>query len=286
LILVYQMAKVASQSWAQAVCALDSSQGVASIHVHNLTAASRDRVWAALRLPPARQTIDLVLMARDELRRSARIEAALRQALARGEPVRVITGMRDPVERSLSILFYLADFLSHRHRRVSARQDASVDDVVGLLIESWEAVASAQAPNDSFEWLLWHGIGLYRDWFQSELQAVFGIDLLSEPFTCGAQRLRGPRVDVLAYRAEDMRETATDHARLLAVASEFLAASLTAFGSTNSARTRHSFPLYQAVAERLRLPSRLLDPIYDHPVVRHFYTEAEIADRRRHWSRP
>ncbi|HEV2362702.1 MAG TPA: putative capsular polysaccharide synthesis family protein [Caulobacteraceae bacterium] len=275
MILVYQMGKVASRSWVQAIASADPSAKVA--HVHQLSAAARQRVAAALGLKGPEQTIVNPILSRDQLRKAPAIFAAVEACRRRGETVRVVTGMRDPVARSLSLIMFLADFYGHRRRLIAPRAGATAEHLEELLRDVWTSVFQDDEPGSSFEWFARHSTGAYRSWFSDELGQLFGVDLLSRPFADGFQRMSAAGVEVLAYRVEDMAPQAPAHARLLEAAGDFLGLPLAAIPKLNTASARRSFGVYSDLRERFRLPHSIAARIYDDPVVGHFYTADERA---------
>src|SRR5689334_1122632 len=106
--IVFQMAKVASQSWYQAITTADPQAPVYHLHFASPEALSLFRGLAQETGP--RQTIKRprLLMHRSVIRQ----ELAARFAGGRwtGGPVRIVTGIREPVDRSLSLLLFIADF--------------------------------------------------------------------------------------------------------------------------------------------------------------------------------
>lgn len=281
MILVYQMAKVASIAWVEGA----RNRGLAPVHMHYLT--DRSLSWLEELLLPHTpdDTIVNPLMLRHVVRSGRTAAAEVAAARARGERIQVITGMRDPVARSLSLLFFFADFCGHRNRRLNARSGASPEETCRFLRESWEDILAGSMPAGRFERLLWFMIGSYRDWFTAELQTVFGLDIRSTAFPAavGAQRLAGPVSEALVYRAEDIPVRASGHVQLCNCADSFLGTSGWSFPEINSGRTRRSAALYEQTLSQFRLPASMLDAIYGAESVAHFYRPAEIALFRDRW---
>ncbi|MEO8926166.1 MAG: putative capsular polysaccharide synthesis family protein [Caulobacteraceae bacterium] len=284
MILVYQMGKVASQSWCQAIWNLDPA-GEPPAHLHHLAPAPRARVARILDLPAPYQTIANRVMPRHQQRNGAAILAQIEACRGRGETIRVVTGIRDPLPRSISSLLFLADFYDHTSRPLSARNGATPAYMSDALREIWASVFTDAEPECSFEWVARDGIGLYRTWFADELETVFGVDVFSVPFPAGggAQRLNTPGVEVLVYRVEDMAATSPAHGELLAAASAFLGAPVTVFPETNTVAARRSHPLSDYLRANFRLPADLIETIYDDPTIRHFYSPGEIAAFKARW---
>jgi hypothetical protein len=284
VILIYQMGKVASRSWYQAICAADPP-GDPPVHIHQLSGSWRDRLAEILERPAPYQTIANPIMARDQLRRGTATLARIEDCRRAGETIRIITGVRDPLPRSISSLMFNADFYGHTDRPISMRAGATPEYLNRALRDIWASVFSEVEPAQSFEALARYSTGLYRTWFTDELKGVFGVDVMTTAFPAtGPQLLSGSGVEVLAYRAEDMAPDAPSHRALLAAAGEFLGLPVRAFPQANTAQTRRSHPLYAALCERFRLPASLIDRIYGHEVVRHFYSPPEIASFKARWA--
>jgi hypothetical protein len=285
LIVVHQMAKVGSLAWVEAARPLAARGGAAPLHTHYLTAANMEAIEAIVSMSGAANTIVHPLVGREVARRGRKATGPIEAARAAGETIWVITGMRDPVARSISLVSFLADFCGHAGGELSAREGASAEAVCAFLAELWRSVLAGTEPAGSFERLAWRVMGAYRTWFDEELAAVFGLDIFAAPFPPGggAQRMRGPGVELLAYRAEDMAADAPARRALQMAAETFLGTPDVALPQLNTAATRRSFPLYLQTRERFALPAAALDAIYDAPAVRHFYSPAEIAAFKARW---
>lgn len=286
LIVVHQMAKVASLAWVEAAAPAAGQGGVAPVHAHYLTAANLQAIAAILATPRENNSIVNPLIARDIVRKGRKGIAQIEAARERRQEIRVITGMRDPVARSLSLLSFLADFCGHTGGSLSAKDGASADAVCAVLGELWRWVLAGTEPTGSFERLAWRMIGAYRTWFDEELLAVFGLDIFSSPFPSGggAQCLNSPGVALLVYRAEDIASEASTRQLLHDAAKRFLGDPDFALPEVNTAATRRSYPLYVQTRERFHLPAATLNAIYDVPAVTHFYRAHEIAEFKARWS--
>ena len=285
MILVYQMAKVASRSWVEAA-GLARENETPPLHCHYLLSANRTRIQAVFDRPAGCQTIANMLLPRNLLRNGAAAWDQLETARQQRRPIRVIAGMRDPVARSLSLIMFMADFYGHTSRPLGPRAAMAADYVVDSLRDAWCAVLERREPSGTFEWLLWYLIGGYRCWFQDELGAAFGVDILLTSFRpeCSVQQVRADGADILLYRVEDMHVGASGHSALLASAGAFLGTALTALPRINTSATRRSHLLSEEVLRKFTLPDAMLDAIYGEPVVRHFYSAEDIARFRRRWS--
>lgn len=285
MIIVHQMAKVGSQSWVQAAKSAAEREGSRPFHCHFMVPANRARIAAAYDVPDQRSTISNMLMPRNLLRAGATAWDGLAAARERGERIRVVAGMRDPVARSISMMVFMIDFYGHTVRPLSARADVSAQYVIETLAQTWCNVIEHREPDSTFEWFLWFMTGAFRSWFSEEFAAAYGIDPLAlapRPWD-GSQRIDTGDLEILLYRAEDMTPSATEHADLLRRASLFLDTPLASLPKVNTSDTRRSKTLSAEIQNRFCLPCVLINAIYDAPTVRFFYREDEIAGFKERW---
>lgn len=280
------MAKVASRSWVEAAKAAPAQPGALPIHCHFVIPANRSRIEAVYGWPAAQQTIANMLLPKNLLRSGAYAWEQIESARNSRQKIRVVSGMRDPVARSISFIVFMADFYGHVSGPLKPRSVVAASDVVSLLQESWTAVLGHQEPTQTFEWLLWYFTGAFRTWFANELGAAFHVDVLTGSFNRdeAVQRVTTSQADIFLYRVEDMLPSAAGHRHLLAHANSFLRTSLGAFPSVNTSETRRSRQLSEDVRRRFWLPEEMLDEIFNEPVVKHFYDPDEIAAFRQRWN--
>jgi len=285
LIVVHQMAKVGSMAWVEAARPAGRKAGAEPLHVHYLTRPNLRAIAAILAVSGEENTIVNGLIGRTIVRKGERAIVAIEAARRRGETIRVITGMRDPIARSISLVSFLADFCGHAGGALSARDGASAEAVCAFLGGLWRAVLAGEEPAGSFERLAWRMIGAYRNWFDEELAAVFDLDIFAAPFPSGggAQLLSAAGVEALVYRAEDMTPGGATGQALQNAAKAFLEAPDFAWPQVNTAATRRSWPLYRETQESFRLPAASFDEIYDASAVKHFYSADEIAAFKVRW---
>lgn len=286
MIFLYQMPKVASRSWIEVAKPALAAENSVPVHCHFALPRNRERIEAVYGLPAAQQTIANMLMAKQMLRAGAAGWAQIQSARDRREKIRIVSGMRDPVARSISLIVFMADFYGHVSCPLSPRAPMSADYVARYLQENWRRVLERSEPDQTFEWLLWYLTDAFRTWFTSEPAAVFGVDVLKGAFSAqqAMQRMSTSSADVFIYRVEDMLPEASGYARLLAEASEFLRTTLTSFPSINTSTARRSRALSEEVRRRFWLPDEMLNAIYGEPIVRHFYDPDEILAFKRRWS--
>lgn len=286
MIFVYQMAKVASMSWDEAARPAAAREGGTPLHVHFMREDNLSRLMSVLDPAMKQQTIANLLLPRNALRSGNKAREQLEAALARGEETRVISGMRDPVARSVSLLTFMADFYGHVSEPLNPRVEVEADYVVAFLRDIWREVIEGKEPGDTFSYLAWYMTGVYAKWFDIEFAENLKIDIPGRPFIPGeGARIVGKNnVRVLLYRVEDMRPGAVAYSALLSRACEFLDTQMDSLPCSNAATTRRSQQLHSDVSERFRLPRAWLDEIYRAPVMHCFYNSHEIEAFGSRWA--
>jgi hypothetical protein len=284
VIVVHQMAKVASRSWIE-VAKPAAAPGESPVHCHFIIPANMERIEARLAEGAARQTIANMVMPNYILRSGAKAWSLVEAARRSGRKIKVITGMRDPVARSISLMMFFIDFIGHVSLPLNPKIPASAEFVVGALRDNWNAVLERREPDGTFEWLLWFLTGAYASWFDDELQTAYGAEIDKTTFRGAARlaRLNAPVADVLVYRVEDMAPDATRHSALLNDAGEFLGSAIAQFPNVNASHTRRSHALSDEVHRQFRLPAEMLASIYAHRIVQHFYAPEEVEGFTRRW---
>ncbi|MEM8619407.1 MAG: putative capsular polysaccharide synthesis family protein [Actinomycetota bacterium] len=257
IVLVHTVGKVASTSLADGLQAALPHRTV--LHVHRLTML-QDYERASRAHYEATGTIDAKYL------RAAYAGSHLRR-FRRNGPIDVVTAVRDPVRREISGFFF---GLTSRHPDLAQRlrtepATVSTDEVLRRLI--LERISES--------------VGRVQHWIEVEFERGLGLDVLAAPFDpeVGYQLVEGDDARVVVLRTEDLRTTVEPamHA-LLGVENVQLPRS-------NDASTQFYRDAYRRLSGDLRLPTDLADDIYDQPWVRHFYTDSEIDDFRRHWTR-
>lgn len=286
LILVHQMAKVASLAWREAARPALEFAHPGPLHVHYLAPANLAVIETILHAEARANTIANPLIVRQMGRKGRATATAVAASRHENCQIRVITGMRDPVARSISLVGFLADFVGHSTRALGARQGATAEAVVHFLSETWDAVLTGTVPAGNFERLACWMTGAYRSWFDEELAGVHGLDVFATRFSPddGAQAVLGDAAWALAYRMEDMAADSPKRAKLLAQAASFLSLQTISLPELNTAATRRSRGLSEEVQASFHLPSDWLNSIYAAPTVRHFYPAAEIGAFKARWS--
>lgn len=252
-VLVFQMAKVGSQTVVRSIRASGPRQPV--FHVHTLT----DQGMAAMEGFYRWSRVPSLLWA-GHLLVGRYLSRQIRRGVTPGR-WKIVTLVRDPVARNLSLLFQLG----HRLLPDFEEQcDAGRLDPI-TVFERFEADFPGQ-------------VDCMR-WFRDELYPVFGVDPFAEPFDreAGHHVYRGPFADVLLIRTEDL-----DRGGAAALRS-FLGLEQLRWKRANIGGRKANGARYARLLDRLRLPAAFVDRYYDTPEVRHFYSPEELNLLRTRW---
>lgn len=252
-VLVYQMAKVASKSVLHSV--RRSRPGLPVFHVHTLTPdgiKTMERLYRRCRVPSLPWAGHLLV--------SRFLEEQLRRGVTPGR-WKVVTLVRDPIARNMSLLFQLGSRLIPDFR---ARCDSHSLDPVAVF-EEFEADFPSQI--------------LCMRWFDQELRHVFGVDPLDVPFDrrAGYQVYPGPVADVLLMRTDRLDEVGAQ------ALGRFLELPKVRWKRTNVRALKANGPRYVDFLHRVKLPSSYVDRYYDSAEVRHFFAQDEIERMRSRW---
>jgi Putative capsular polysaccharide synthesis protein len=255
-VLVYQMAKVGSQTVVRSIRASRPRQPV--FHVHTLTEegmAAMEEFYRWSRLPSPLWGGHLLV--------SRYLSQQIRRGVTPGR-WKIVTLVRDPVARNLSLLFQLGRRLLPDFEK---QCDADRLDPIAVF-EQFEADFPAQ-------------VNCMR-WFRDELCPVFGVDPFAAPFDreAGYHVYRGPFADVLLLRTEDLDRSGEAALR------SFLGLEQFRWKRANIGGRKANGIRYARLLDRLELPTAFVDRYYDTPEVRHFYSPEELNALRARWCAP
>lgn len=168
--------------------------------------------------------------------------------------VRVVSIVRDPIARHVSSAFQIPDI-----------EETPTKDAEASVRALEKQIRSTRA---------W--IEYAYEWFDREVHSAFGIDVFEHPFNQekGYGRITQENVDLLILTLEQLSDL------IPTVLSDFVDASLRV--QRDNTRTDN---VYAEVKKRLRLPESRVRRLYDHPWMRHFYTEQDIEKFVGRWSK-
>jgi hypothetical protein len=219
--------------------ALEQRTDVAPFRAHILSAAGRAawREWG-----------------RDGLftpnRRYRAANALDRHLIAPGRPLKVITMIRDPIDRDIS------DFFENAVREVAC----PVDELVASFLATFDPLRAEK-------------------WYREEFAGTLGIDVLAHPFDAagGTSRISEPPYEVLV-----LRTTLPDDVKAERIA-DFLGVRELAIPRANRTADKPVNALYQAFRHALKLPPDTLRAATENAFTRHFFAPGEIEAMRARW---
>lgn len=281
-VLVLQMAKVGSYSWFKAIS--DALPDAEVHHVHFLHPATQQRVAESNEREDSTQTFANRAVLRNHAGSPApKLVACVRDGRWCGGPVKILSAIRDPVDRAASLLFFFADFYGHKRLGLSHRDGVSPDFLVSYFIDTWRAALAGDLGTSTFDARLRSDFLWVRDWFSMEIEEIFGIDVMRVPFERQRASLRADNgsAEILCYRFEDLAQESWP--RLAASASAFLGVPIKELPQLNATTSRRARHLYREFRAKLALPAEMLEAIYAEPLLNHFYTDAELASFKARW---
>lgn len=276
-ILVLQMAKVASYAWYEAIRRACPEREV--LHLHTVRpdgiARLRNQARSGTRRVPGR-LLGLI----DEA-----TEARLRSAIDGGRPIKIVSGIRDPVDRAASVFFFHTEFYRDAPSIPSPRRGASVEELLSYFHQAWRKALSGDTPTAAFDAWLQTGFIAYRDWFDRQIRDVFALDVTSAAFDRqrGVLTAASGPVDLVCYRFEDLAAGNAATRRVIDTISAFLDVPIDALPPTNKTEQRQTRDLYRDFRSRLRLPADTVEAIFSPAILSTFYDAAELDAMKRRW---
>ncbi len=256
-ILIYQLARVGSKS----IEASLSDVGLNPLQLHYITCEND--------LPP-----------RHEERRK-RAEHMLNN-LDKLNRLNVITIARDPIERNISRFW-----IGYHHN---------------LTLEKLERLGMQHASDTFNKWLADGNIRIpyYRKdrpalspgvtelhsateplrWFDKEFKPTMGVDVYKLPKPHGkAVFHKKGKINIMIVRTEDLRKIYKNAAK------QFLGKNVGLGNRNGSGGWTKKPALYTQFKRMVKVPRNILDKYYNHHYTKHFYSDEEIANLYRRWSK-
>jgi hypothetical protein len=257
VILVHQMGKVGSTTVQLSLAQSDLKQPIIHTHILHQGDIEQNTKGKNSLLDYSFANISHNVVVSSYIRR------ALRQSHAGNCNWKVITLMRDPIARNISMFF-----------------QAASDRTMGL---EQDYLKDAGGDVDSLIEIFTHQFGhkKYASWFDLHLNEPFGIDIFASEFpkSKGYQILKfPPHVEVLVFKLEKF-----NHCYKQAFA-EFLGLEDFELININVASNKGYSDIYKQFLQKAKFPTEFLEAVYDSKVMRHFYSEAEVAGLIQKWA--
>ena len=173
-------------------------------------------------------------------------------------PVRAITLVREPIANNISMFFQL---LGRYIGKDAERQDYDIDELIDIFVANYM-----------------HSRPL--TWLDAEIKTNFGIDVYQSPFPVnqGYTIITQGRISLLVLRCE-----LDDRTKAQAIA-DFLDIDDFKIIRSNVASEKSYARQYAEFKQRIRIPTALLDQMYNSRFSRHFYSMKEREELRARWS--
>jgi hypothetical protein len=274
LVVICASGKTASQTVEQTILAVHPWAQVRRLHFISDESIARVRMNAAVAPPASAHSLFAQINEARRVRREIKITRDL------GGSVGIITGVREPIDRSIASIFQSLPDTLPSYSTLHAAGPKFVGLLQEVVIQAWQAAAKK---NFSPEFIhpFWGTLSAMNVFFKDEFLPLTGIDILRHSIDtdAGFTVLSGGKMPVLFYRFEDI-------ARGLASGlSTFLGCPNLRMKNENLADGKAYAELYREFRKTFKVPRELCETIYNNmPYARHIYSESEIAQFRARWS--
>ena len=197
--------------------------------------------------------------------------------------VKIITLVRDPVERDIAHLF------EHINIKYLKLYEDFNEDLCQSIVKTLNKYIVDADMLDEWEnyspYMIHHLIrfsgkeGALLEWFEHELKQVFGIDIFEGDFDRekGYGIIKKENISVLAIKLEKLNE-------LNDVIGDFLDIEEFELDIYNSAKNKSYYYAYKQVLRNIQLPKEYLKICYENKKLEFFYTEKEIEEMKNKWN--
>jgi Putative capsular polysaccharide synthesis protein len=246
-VLVYTAPKVAST----AVSAALQAAGQTVFHVHTISAAGMRDLREAMRRR------GLAHLKWGSLRPEDLGNTLASELIGPRHPARIVSLVRDPVARNVSLYFELLDLLWQTER-------AHEHVPLGRLLAEF---------HERFR----HERGV--EWFDKEFKPVLGLDVYEHPFPHDKGH---QRIDSGPYEVLIMRHDLDDRVKEKCL-SELVGVGAVSLTPRNVSSRKPYADVYREFLRRVELPEDYVDRLLDSKYARHFYGPEELARFRARW---
>jgi len=231
-------------------------------HIHNLNSEHFSKIWETMQLDQHYHTFTFGHSCMTKYL-SEHIEEIKGQ-----KSIKIITGVREPIARNISWFFQIIHcacvfpefFIKYEKGLIT------MDDIIKKF---W---------SQNFVY------GKQYDWFEEELEAVFGIDIASMDFPkekgYAIANFPDRNIELLVLKLEKLDSC------LKEALETFLGVENLDCERLDRADflDENDYLIYENLRKSLTFSDEYLEEIYDQPLVRHFYTDEEINKFKLKWS--
>lgn len=197
------------------------------------------------------------------------------EAMATGEPITIVSGVRDPIARSISVAIQnletdFADCLA-------STVEATAEKLAARIADLWLRDTPDGDPNRIY---IERMIRAPLIWFREEIEKPFGFDLQVHPFdpVRGYSIMTEGSVRLLLFRHENAPTAIESGLAELFPGMEFR------LPHANDSTAKPTGEIYRILKSCFRLPRPALEAIYAHPDVSRYYGADEIAAAIDRWA--
>lgn len=202
-------------------------------------------------------------------------------------PIKIITGVRDPISRDLSLLFQTTDLdiwpiIRWGNSSLYLFGDYSKNSQLDVQTLKKRICIWEKSLNYTFEHISNEIIKNKSDelsWFDYEIKALFGVDIYSYPFDKekGFSIIEEDNIQILVYQCEKLNQ-------LEDVIGEFLNEPDFSLKNANQGEEKIYSYVYKRFKEEVKLNKEYFDYYYDdNPKLKHFYSDSEIEQFKQKW---
>jgi hypothetical protein len=209
--------------------------------------------------------------------RNAELRIKIERRISNGEPIKIISAVREPVEHFISAFFENIDTVWPQWR-THYQEDgpATIAALRSLLMKHLDIAISGNAEtlaDRQLAFIYTH----HKTWFEREMLPFFGIDVFKYDFDIrtGCITIKNGNIELLIYRFEDMP-------RIIEPAlKEFVGRTIPIIRENVGEQERGA--IYPEFLRSVSLRRDYLASFYESRMARHFYTDMEIEKFSKRW---
>lgn len=245
-VVIYQMGKVGSQSLRKAI----EDSGLRCISLYSLGTPTLAKISKGI---PFNNKKMLFL--------SGFRQGLYSMMLSRGPKRKIITVVRDPIARDISLLYFFLSAFIYGRIGQSTGDEFSLQELIQNIYDENLIHASACS------------------WFDEEFSKTLKVNLFAHPFDKekGCEVIETPKYSILVLTQEKMNRNES-------AIRDFLEVEEFRLPTANSAVHKWYSDIYEITKDRIRIDPAAIDKAYSSRYARHFYTEEDLDRQRAMWN--
>lgn len=184
--------------------------------------------------------------------------------------IRIITGVREPVERVISARWQIM-------RNPSSYDDELVSTVVD---DNYDAFCDVPTCKRKYRDCFMFQYADVKNWFDDQIKAVFGIDVFAYPFDKekGYSIIRKGNISIFCYRLDKLNFLENE-------IGEFTGVKDFSLKKDNMAADKAYYYAYKGYQKEVKIKKEFFEQLMQSEAVTHFYTEEECENMCRKWEK-